>query len=193
MATATATSTATATPLPTRVALLTSTPTAACAATGAASLAPVAGSGVTGLLTLQRTGSATVTVQLAGLAPATAVTVSLPTTRGTEALTGTAPVVAGSTVGDPLSGGMVAVQVGSRTVAQGVIVCAAPPLLPPAPPPPVSVLPPPPPPLVPAPPALSAAAPLSEVPVIPEAASLALLLVGLAVGGLVGGLRRLLR
>jgi hypothetical protein len=193
--TVTATSTATVTPLPTRVALLTSTPAADCATTGAASLAPVAGSGVTGLLTLQRTGSATVTVQLAGLAPATAVTVSLPTTRGTEALTGVAPVVTGSTVGDPLSGGMVAVQVGGRTVAQGVIVCAAPPLLPPAPPPPpASVLPPPPPPLVPAPLALPAAAPpLSEVPMIPEAASLALLLAGLAAGGLLGGLRRLLR
>jgi hypothetical protein len=200
-ATATLTPTATATPSPTLipVATLTPTPTGACATTGTATLTPVGSSGVAGTVTLTRTGSASVTAQLTGLAPGTAVTLNIPTTLGTATITGTAPTVTGTTLGNPLGGGTITVLVRENTVAQGTIVCAppappVPPLPPPQPPPPPIVLPPPPQPLIPAPPAMPAAAPpvLPEVPVIPEADSLALLLGGLAVlGG--GGLLALWR
>ena len=200
-ATATLTPTATATPFPTLIPLvtLTPTPTGACATTGTVTLTPLGGSGVAGTVTLTRTGSASVTAQLTGLAPGTAVTLNIPTTLGTATITGTAPTVTGTTPGNPLSGGLVTVLVNGNTVAQGTIVCAppvppVPPLPPLQPPPPPIVLPPPPQPLIPAPPAMPAAAPpvLPEVPVIPEADSLALLLGGLAVlGG--GGLLALWR
>ncbi|HZU06162.1 MAG TPA: hypothetical protein VFB73_09310 [Chloroflexota bacterium] len=187
IATRTATPTSTATPIATRTATPTATPTApaaACGVAGAANLLPVGG-GVSGTVSLVRTGSAQVTAQLTGLAPGTPVTLQLPTTVGTETVTGVAPLVTGFTVGNPLSGGTVRLLVGGNLVAQGVILCD---VLPPPAPPPAIVLPPPPPPVAAVP--AAAAPPFPEVPIIPEAESLALMGCGLAVLGALLGMQQ---
>ncbi|HEY7064421.1 MAG TPA: hypothetical protein VII06_23285 [Chloroflexota bacterium] len=132
------------------------------------------------------------------------------TTSGLEAIV-CAPVIAGvttvtcsgTTVGNALQGSTVTVVFAVGIVATGTVTGpgAATLVLPPLPllPPPVALLPPPPPPLLPPPPpgptGMALAQPIAggrfagEVPIVPEADSVLLVIGGLAALGLVAGLR----